>query len=229
MARRRYNRKETVKKGYAADSIRTRKAKEYRYEGQYSAAAKEIFTAIDIAFGNDEIDLNTATSVINYKTKVGPPRVESTRLTELLTRLHSDNFYYASDPQKRFGPSYAIERAIDFNNKVNYTQQGVMTFASYTNVMDSYNRLQEMKGKAGHYLYLFDTETIGGKNASNIWNPLDITEFAMQKVDLATGEVTKTNIVMGINDTPEMKRKVEKILNALGSTLNDPELQSEVK
>ena len=229
MARRRYNRKETVKKGYAADSIRTRKAKEYRYEGQYSAAAKEIFTAIDIAFGNDEIDLNTATSVINYKTKVGSPRVESTRLTELLTRLHSDNFYYASDPQKRFGPSYAIERAIDFNNKVNYTQQGVMTFASYTNVMDSYNRLQEMKGKAGHYLYLFDTETIGGKNASNIWNPLDITEFAMQKVDLATGEVTKTNIVMGINDTPEMKRKVEKILNALGSTLNDPELQSEVK
>ena len=224
MARRRYNKKETVKKSYAADSIRARKAKEYRYEGQYSKAAKEVFEAIDIAFGNDEIDLNKATPVINYKIGTGTPRVESSKLTELLTRLHSDNFYYASNPDVKFGPNSAIEKAIDFNNKINFTQQGVMTFASYTNVVDSYNRLQDMKGKAGNYLYLFDTETIGGTNTSKIWNPLDITEFAMQKVDLATGKVTKTNIVMGLDDTVEMKKKVEKILNALGSTLNDPEL-----
>ena len=224
MARRRYNKKETIKKGYAADSIRARKAKEYRYEGQYSAAAQKVFEAIDIAFGNEEIDLNTATSVINYKLNTGTVREESSKLTQLLTRLHSDNFYYADMSKAKFGPNTAIEQAIDFNNKINYTQQGVMTFASYTNVIDSYNRLQEMKGKAGHYLYLFDTETVGGTNASKIWNPLDITEFAMQKVDLATGEVTKTNIVMGLDDSFEMKQKVEKILNALGSTLNDPEL-----
>ena len=222
MARKIYNRKETVRKGYGTESIRTRKAKELRKDGDYSRA-QELFDAIDFIFSNDEVDLNEATPVINYKLQVDNPRIESTKLTELLTRLHSDNYYYASNPKVKFGPNSAIEKAIDFNNKINYTQQGVMTFASYTNVIDSYNQLQNLKTKGGS-LYLFDTETIGGINRSNIWNPLDITEFAMQKVDLKTNDVTKTNIVMGLADSIENKQKVEKILNALGSTLNDPEL-----
>ena len=223
MARKIYNRKETVRKSYAADSIRTRKAKEARQAGDYSRA-QEIFNTIDYIFSNEEVDLNKATSVINYKLSTGEPRVESTKLTELLTRLHSDNYYYASGQNIKYGPNVAIEQAIDFNNKINYTQQGVMTFASYTDVVQSYDTLKTMKDSGKGYLYLFDTETIGGTNTSNIWNPLDITEFAMQKVDLATNDVTKTNVVMGLDDTVENKRMVEKILNALGDTLNDPEL-----
>ena len=178
MAKKIYNRKETVRKSYAADSIRTRKAKEARQAGDYSRA-QEIFDTIDYIFSNEEVDLNKATSVINYKISTGEPRVESTKLTELLTRLHSDNYYYASGQNIKYGPNVAIEQAIDFNNKINYTQQGVMTFASYTDVVQSYDTLKTMKDSGKGYLYLFDTETIGGTNTSNIWNPLDITEFAL--------------------------------------------------
>ena len=224
MARRRYNKKETVRQSYALESIKARKAKELRGNGEVTRA-QQVFDTIDSIFKNAEIDLNTAVPVINHKIGEKDPRIESTKLTDLLTRLHSDNFYYSSVPDKKFGPNTAIEKAIDFNNKINYTQQGVMTFASYTDVVGAYDRLQEMKQAGpGNFLYLFDTETIGGTNKSNIWNPLDITEFAMQKVDLTTNAVTKTNVVMGLEDTVEMKKKVETILNALGSTLNDPEL-----
>ena len=227
MAINRYNRKENITSGYSYLSMKNKakKASEARAEGDYSKAQK-IFDDIDYIFENDTIDLSQGTTVlnpniINYK----PKRQESEKLTNLLKQLHSDNFFDAV-PGSSFTANSAIEKAIDFNNKIVYNNQGVNTFASYTNVIGAYDRLQEMKqAGAGNYLYLFDTETIGGKNAANIWNPLGITEFAMQKIDLATNAVNKTNIVLGTADTAENKEVVERILNALGTSL-DPKKAS---
>lgn len=223
MARRsRYNRKETVTYGHAALSIKNKikKATQARAEGDYDAA-QQILDDMEYIFQNDVIDLNQATPVISNKWTAHDARIEDKRVTQLLTKLHSDNFFQVAS-NTGFTANSAIEKAIDFNNKIVYNQQGVMSFASYTNVVKSYEKLEELKKRGtGNYLYLFDTETIGGKNKSNIWNPLGITEYASQKVDLGTGQVTKTNIAMGIRDTVDNRDKVEKILNALGDTLND--------
>lgn len=223
----RYNKKETVTYGHAVLSMKNKvqKATKAREDGDLDKAQK-VLDDIDYIFQNDTVDLSKATPVISKKWNTHNRRLEDQNVTRLLTDLHSDNFFEIV-PNKGFGSNSAIEKAIDFNNKIIYNQQGVMSFASYTNVIDSYKRLQEMqKAGPGNYLYLFDTETIGGKNRANIWNPLGITEFASQKIDLHTGEVTKTNIVMGIRDTVENKQKVEKILNALGTTLGDSDVQT---
>jgi hypothetical protein len=202
-----------------------KKINEARVEGDYSEAQR-IIDEVDAVFQNEVIDLNKATAVINNKLSTHGRRKESENVTRLLTNLHNDNFFQVA-PNTGFTANSAIEKAIDFNNKIIYTPQGVNTFASYTDVVGAYEQLQKLKNQGGH-LYLFDTETIGGKNTSNIWNPLGITEYASQKINMATGEYTKTNIVLGIQDTIDNKQKVEKILNALGSTLNDKEVSSKL-
>ena len=227
----RYNRKQTVSSGYGYMSMKNKamQAKQARAEGNYNEA-QQVFDAIDNIFSNEEIDLNKATAILNpNKIRVNQRRKESTDLTSLLTQLHSDNFFELV-PNSGFTPNSAIEKAIDFNNKITYNQQGVSTFASYTDVIASYERLQEMKkAGAGNYLYLFDTETIGGTNKSNIWSPLGITEFAMQKVDLGTGAVNKTNIVLGTADTLENRDTIETILNALGTSLYETNKDKQYK
>jgi hypothetical protein len=219
-----YNKKENITSGHSVISMKNKakKAQAARLDENYTEAQR-IFDDMEYIFQNDAVDLTQAVPVINAKTfetnKGG--RVKSSKLNDLLNKLHSDNAFLLT-PKSGYTANSAIEKAIDFNDKIVFNQQGVSTFASYTDVIKSYERLQEMKNAGpGNYLYLFDTETIGGKNKSNIWNPLGITEFAMQKIDLATNEVTKTNIVLGTADTLENKKVVEKILNALGSSLDD--------
>ena len=222
MAINRYNRKETVTSGYSYLSMKNKAAAaaKARAEGELTDAQK-IFNSIDTIFENDTIDLSQGTAILNpNKINFNMGRRESKKLTNLLERLHSDNFFDAV-PGSGFTANSAIEKAIDFNEKIIYNNQGVNTFASYTDVVKAYDRLQEMKKAGpGNYLYLFDTETIGGKNTSNIWNPLGITEFAMQKVNLYNGAVEKTNVVLGTADTAANQEIVERILNALGTSLD---------
>ena len=223
MALNRYNRKETVTSGYSYLSMKNKAAQaaKARAEGDPTEAQK-IFKTIDTIFENDTIDLAQGVTVFNpNKINYHQGRKENKKLTNLLTSLHSDNFF-DSVSSSGFTANSAIEKAIDFNEKIVYNNQGVNTFASYTNVMAAYDRLQEMKAAGpGNYLYLFDTETIGGKNTSNVWNPRGITEYAMQKVDLHTGAVEKTNVVLGTAPTDENRDIVERILNMLGTSLDD--------
>ncbi len=227
MARQFYNRRSTVSNSHSYNVMKNkaRQAAQARQQGDYDAAQK-IFDEIDYIFGDKEIDLTKATKVINsnkFHVK-GANRKESTKLTNLLNKLHSDNAF-ESMPTTGFHKNSAIEKAIDFNGKISFVEQDVSTFASYSDMIKAYDRLKDMQGKAGNYLYLFDTETFGGTNRSKIWNPLGVTEFAMQKIDLATGDFTKTNIVLGMNPTIENKKLVNKILNALGTSLNDPDVK----
>lgn len=229
MANRRYNRQESVSNGYANIIMKNKimQAAKAREEGDYSEVQK-ILDDVEFIFQNETIDLTKATPIINPRTMEHyNRRIEGKNLTELLKRLHSDNFFN-SVPGSGFTANSAIEKAIDFNEKIMFSEQGVNTFAAYTDIEKAYNKIQDLKSKGKGSLYLFDTETIGGKNRSNVWNPLGITEFAMQKVDMATGDVTKTNIVLGTADSIENKKKVEKILNALGTSLYDDEVQGEI-
>ena len=217
----RYNRRQNVSMGQTYKSMnmknKVKKAHEARINGNYDEA-QEVFDAIDYIFQNEDIDLSKSTQIINpNKIQVYDPIQKNTRLQNLLSKLHSDNFFLND---QKFGPNSAIEKAIDFNEKIVYNQQGVGTFASYTDVVKSYDQLQLLKKQGGH-LYLFDTETIGGTNKSKIWSPLGITEFAMQKVNMKTGRLEKTNIVLGTMPTQENDDVIKKILNALGDSLDE--------
>ena len=229
MANQRYNRKTNITMGSAYKSMsmknRAKKVHDARVQGNYTEA-QEVFDAIDYIFQNEDINLSEATRVVNpNKIKVHDPLQFDSKIQNLLSKLHSENFFLE---EQKFGPNSAIEKAINFNEKIVFNQKGVSTFASYTDVNRAYDQLQYLKRGSGH-LYLFDTETIGGTNKSKIWSPLGITEFAMQKVNMKNGAVEKTNIVLGTAPTEENEAVIEKILNALGDSLDNNVDKSKLK
>lgn len=230
----RYNKKHTVINSPNAINTlnlmnRINKAQQLREDGETEQIAS-VFDKFKYVFSGDVTNVSSmeSTPVINNsKFITGTPTLEQKELTGILERLHNEDFFQVVS-NKVNSKSNAINRAIDFNNKVNYTKQSVNTHASMTNVIGSYNRLQEMKaiGK-DQFLYIFDTETIGGKDAHKIWSPLGITEFAMQKVSLETGATNATNVVMGIAPTSQNEAIVNKILGYLQSGETEKIMQDE--
>lgn len=230
----RYNKKHTVINSPNAINTlnlmnRINQAQQHREDGE----PEQVATVLDKfkhVFSGDVTNVSGMEStpvVNNSKFVTGTPTIEQKELTGILERLHNEDFFQVVS-NKVNSKSNAINRAIDFNNKVNYTKQSVNTHASMANVVNSYNRLQEMKaiGK-DQFLYIFDTETIGGKDASKIWSPLGITEFAMQKVSLETGQTTATNVVLGIAPTSTNEAVVNKILGYLQSGETEKIMQDE--
>ena len=104
---------------------------------------------------------------------------------------------------------------VNFNGQINFTtNQKTKTFSSIHDIKKVYDNFNTLRENSGH-LFIFDTETIGGKSQAGIWNPLGITEFAMQDVDLATNDYKATNIVMGIVPTEQNRRVKEQILKLM--------------
>ena len=192
-----YNKTTNVYKG-----LRVRDLKNYRGDGNLSEVEK-VKQDFQTIFGNRDIDLNDPNGglFINSRklTDKSKELHHNEDLTYLIQMLQSDGFFdVISD--KTNSRCNAINRAIDFNNKINFSKQAARMNASLADIKESYKNLQDMQANPmGKFMYIFDTETIGGKSKSNVWTPRGITEFAMQKVSLADpNNYTSTNIVLGI-------------------------------
>ena len=227
----RYNKNNTILKGneYVLKRIRVKQSKASREDGDLKQVSN-ILDDFSYVFGGDISNIVDSNGVqfINTNTiKTNTPVVESKEVTKILQQLQSDKFFdVVSDKVNH--PNNAINKAIDFNNKINYTKQSVSTHASLTNINNAYEKFKNMKeiGK-GQLLYIFDTETVGGKDASKVWSPLGITEFAMQKVNLENNKTSATNIVLGIAPTKENTETYEKIIGLIKSGNTDKIMENE--
>ena len=165
-------------------------------------------TEIDISDPNGYYLLNSGYRV---KDKGGLGRIESPAFSRLMSDLFQRETFQQL-AQVTTTPSEMMERAIDLNGKINVdVNQKTKTFSSIQDLKEAFDYLQEIKANKGD-LFIFDTETIGGKNRTGIWNPLAITEFAMQQYNYGTGQTTKTNIVLGLAGNADNQRVYEQIL-----------------
>jgi hypothetical protein len=174
-------------------------------------------------YSEDEIDLKDPEGILllnsgmNYK-EVGKEvkKIENKNLTKLIENLY-DSGIFQTLAQKTTSPEEMVIRAIDFNNKIDIsTKQKTKTFSSISDLKTVYKNFKQLQQDGGN-LFIFDTETFGGRTKSNIWTPAGITEFAMQEVNLGTGDVKNTNILMGIAPTAEnreIKRRILKHMEA---------------
>lgn len=169
-------------------------------------------------YSGDEIDIKDPNGYYlmnsGYKIKgaSGVGRTESKAVTQLLEDIfHKGTFQELS--QSTTSPSQIMQRAVDLNGKLHAsTAQKTQTFSTINDLKESFNYLQTVKQNNGK-LFIFDTETIGGKNRAGVWNPLGITEFAMQEYDFGTQQTTATNIVLGVAPTAENKRVYQQIID----------------
>ena len=182
---------------------------------------KENMTAaekLQYLYSGDEVDIRDSEGILlmnsgmNYKETGTGFLKENKALTELMNNIY-DNQIFQKLAQKTHTAEEMVLNTIDFNNRINIsTLQKTKTFSSISDLKTVYNNFVDLRN-AGGTMYIFDTETIGGKNRSNIWNPLGITEFAMQKVNLGTNDFESTNIVMGIAPTAKNREIRKQIID----------------
>lgn len=143
----------------------------------------------------------------NKVNPIGGLQIEDKKITNLVHQLQSRGFYDVY--------SGLINRE-DVSNTFSWSNQQVGLTASLTDIKRKHEKLKEFKkNPGGRHLYIYDTETIGGTNSSGIWNPSGITEFSMRDINLETNKVKNTNIVLGIQETPENKKLYDDIVKLL--------------
>ena len=170
----------------------------------YQEDLSDIFKPKTIRF-NDGSGIDIINN--NKINPVGGLQVEDKRITKLVHQLQSRGFYdvYAG-----------LINTEDVSNTFSWSNQQVGLTASLTDIKRKYDKLKEFKANpGGRHLYIFDTETIGGTNQSGFWDPSGITEFSMRDIELGSNKVTNTNIVLGIQETPENKKLYNEIVALL--------------
>ena len=174
------------------------------------------------ALDNQGIDINDPNGWVIYGDKFkykehGSPRTEPTELTALLNRLTEQNVFQQLE-QKVTSPEEMIIRTIDLNDKIaiNKNQQ-FKSFSSLNDIKRTYDEFERLRKENGR-MFIFDTETYGGKTSGTVWTPMGITEFSMREVNMSDGSlIKKTNIVLGIAPTKEneaMLNEIERLLKS---------------
>ena len=100
----------------------------------------------------------------------------------------------------------------------NYQQQQEIRTSTVDAAVKAFTKVKEFEKYKKGSLYVFDLETFGGTTDDNRWSPAGITEFAMQKVNFATGKRTNTNILMTNDETvAELERYLKKYKELMDS------------
>ena len=146
---------------------------------------------IDIKDPNGYFLMNSG---YRMKGKGGLGRIESKEVTQLMDDLFQRGTFLEL-AQHTTTASDMMNRAVDLNGKLfASTAQKTRTFSSIHDLKESFNYFQQVKDNNGK-LFIFDTETIGGKNRAGVWNPLGITEFALQEYDICTCSLFSAEII----------------------------------
>ena len=204
-----YNRSRTISSGLS----KYNKVKDIK---SMTAAEK-----LQYLYSGDEIDIKDPEGIVllnsgmNYKEagkEIG--KIENKNLSILLKNMY-DAEIFQKLAKKTTSAEEMILNAIDFNNRIDIsTKQKTKTFSSISDLKTVYDNFTQLRQDGGN-LFIFDTETFGGKTKSNIWTPAGITEFAMQEVNLGTGAVNNTNILMGIAPTAENRKIRDRIIDLM--------------
>lgn len=215
-----YNRTTSVNAGSTTNlSIKNRikKLKEQKSQDDPANVVIDASNAADIwkqVYSGESIDVLEAGTIkimnekFNYAQEKAA-KTEDKRVTQLMNRLHNNGIFQQISTGAL--PEEIMDRAIDFNDRISFsTQSFADNNSSFADMKKSYKHLKQVQENKGK-VFIFDTETIGGKNTSGIWQPTAITEFAMQEIDYATGETKKTNIVMGVAPTKKNQELLDTV------------------
>ena len=161
----------------------------------------------------------------NFKNKVANKNYEYSSVTKAIENLYSNNFYSVISGKVSTGEDLIV-KAIENNKKVSINNQKGKSNESLKAVMDKYDLMKQVKENNGSY-FVYDLETLGGKDAHGIWRPTHITEFSMHEYSADGSKSNKVDIVLGWKDNKETENLLNRIETAVkdGSIEYDEELR----
>lgn len=184
--------------------------------------AEEILKGRNVVVNSNTGTLNPKKYTFN--SKEANKNYEYSSITKAIEQLHKNNFYDVISNKVSTSENLLL-KTIDNANKVHINNQKGKSNENLYSVMEKYKTMKEIKENNGKY-FVYDLETLGGKDAHGIWRPTHITEYSMHEYD-AMGNGNKVDIVLGWRDKKANKELLTRIETAIkdGSIEYDEELR----
>lgn len=208
--------REASKRAKAANAIDIRR---------YEASRKEIELVAELLHPEKSYVKSSEHIITNPNAKWNKTKIKSSdsKINGLLKALNELNFYDIIAGTSQSGEEL-MNKTIAFNslnNSVTHSNQRGYANESMASWREASNRLDEIK-KNGGTIFAWDLETTGGKDLNGVWRPETITEFALQEANAATGEIVKTNVVVGLS-----KEEGDKIYNEIKNAITMKTIDSD--
>ena len=192
---------------YRTEHDRIRRAKEIKKAQEkfsterYNMTKQELDALAESVFKGREAVLKSnigtlASDKYKFSTKQANKNYEYSQVTSAIQRLHENKFYDVIAGKVQSGEDTMI-RAIKSSKEIKINNQKGKANENLSTVIDKYHTIQNIRKNNGS-LFVYDLETLGGKDAHGIWRPTHITEYSMHEYNAVTGkDINKTDIVLG--------------------------------
>lgn len=152
----------------------------------------------------------------NFKNKQANKNYEYSSITKTIENLYTNDFYSVISGKVNTGKDLMIQ-AINNNKKVAINNQKAKSNESLHSVMHKYDLMKQIATEEDGKYFVYDLETLGGKDAHGIWRPTHITEFSMHEYTPQGDVINKTDIILGWRD----EKKTEKLLDRIEAAIKD--------
>lgn len=221
---------------FKTENDRIRRAREIKKtqekftKEKYNMTKDELETLAESIFQGREAVLKSnigtvANNKYKYSSKNAIKNYEYNKVTSAIQRLHENKFYDVIADKVQTGEETMI-KAIESSKKIKINNQKGKSNENLSTVIDKYHTIQNIKDNNGSF-FVYDLETLGGKDAHGIWRPTHITEYSMHEYNAVNGEaINKTDIVLGWTEK-EGKDLFKRIETAIkdGTIEHDDELR----
>lgn len=167
---------------------------------------------------NIVLESNTNT-VPNTKTgfKYNKPKADNSNISKALSVINDLKFFEIVSGKKESAEDTMI-KAIDISNKIKINNQKGKSNESFADTIKKMEMFLDYSNKENGEasIFVYDLETIGGKDLNGIWKPTHITEYSMHEYSAngLSNKAIKTDIVIGLDEN-EGEELLDRIKNAI--------------
>ena len=192
-------------------------------KNKFEATKEDINNIAETILKGKDIIVNSNVGTINPKkytfdSKQANKNYDYSKITNAIKLLYENQFYDVIS-NKNSTAEELLLKSVDNAKKVYINNQKGKSNENLYSVMQKYESMQNIKENNGKY-FVYDLETLGGKDAHGIWRPTHITEYSMHEYGV-DGSANKVDIVLGWRD----KKANEELFTRIKSAIKDGSIE----
>lgn len=192
-------------------------------ENKFETTKQDINNIAETLLKGRDVVVNSNIGTINpkkytFNSKEANKNYEYSKVTNAIKQLYENDFYDVISNKVSTAEDLLL-KSVDNAKKVYINNQKGKSNENLYSVMQKYESMQNIKENNGKY-FVYDLETLGGKDAYGIWRPTHITEYSMHEYGV-DGSANKVDIILGWRD----KKANEELLSRIETAINDGSIE----